>query len=375
MSKIQSLYIHIPFCDRICTYCDFYKMVAKEDVKDKYVDYLIKELELKKQYFGFLKTIFIGGGTPTALSISSFTKLLEYLKQNINLNNVTEFTVEANPNNINIDYAKLFSKYGVNRISLGVQSLNPEKLNVLGRTHLEIDVKNSIKILRKEKITNISADIIYGVSGDSWELIKYDLNNLIKFGVTHISAYSLILEERTILMKLLKEGKYSPYNEDLERELFVNINKYLKSKRFNHYEISNYAKKNCESIHNLTYWNNMNYIGVGASASYYIDNIRYTNIKNLNKYYQGIDENNLNYAEFVELTKKDMMSEELIMGLRKISGININNFQDKYFQSIYDAFPIINSLFKMRLLEIKNNHLFIPEDKLYLSNEVLVNFI
>lgn len=375
MNRIENLYIHIPFCDKICTYCDFYKMVAKPEVKTKYVDYLIKELELKKHYLLHLKTIFIGGGTPTALGEDLFEKLLKYLNEFIDLNVLEEFSVEANPNDISLSMAKLMKKYNVNRVSLGVQGLHPKKLKILGRTHNEEDVINALKNLKKAKITNINADIIYGVGKETFKEIKYDLDLLIKHGVKHISAYSLILEDKTILKKLYDEKKFFLYDEDEEGKLYKKIIAHLKKKSFAHYEISNFSKKGYESIHNLVYWDNKNYIGVGPSASYYIGNIRYTNVRNLKKYYQGIDSGNLEYAQTVELTKSDMMSEELIMGLRKIKGINLNQFEAKYEISVFNAFPIIKNLMKMEVLAIKDNHLFIPEDKLYLSNEVLVNFI
>lgn len=375
MNKIESIYIHIPFCSKICTYCDFYKMVAKPYVKEKYVEYLIKELEMKKQYLTSLKTIFIGGGTPTCLSLESMEKLFSYLNQYIDKDILIEFTIEANPNDITLDMAKLFKKYNINRVSLGVQGLKEEKLKILGRTHNEEDVKKAIKNLIKAKITNINADIIYGVGKETFADIKYDLERLIKFGVKHISAYSLILEDKTVLKKLFDEKKFFLYDEDEESNLYKQIVNFLKKKKFIHYEISNFSKKDHQSNHNLVYWNNMNYIGAGASASYYIDNMRYTNIRNLEKYYQGIDNNQLNYAAATELTKEDMMSEEMIMGLRKIEGINILDFKAKYLLAIEEAFPIIKKFISLELLEIKNNYLFIPEEKLYLSNEVLVNFV
>jgi len=350
-------------------------MVAKPYVKEKYVEYLIKELEMKKQYLTSLKTIFIGGGTPTCLSLESMEKLFSYLNQYIDKDILIEFTIEANPNDITLDMAKLFKKYNINRVSLGVQGLKEEKLKILGRTHNEEDVKKAIKNLIKAKITNINADIIYGVGKETFADIKYDLERLIKFGVKHISAYSLILEDKTVLKKLFDEKKFFLYDEDEESNLYKQIVNFLKKKKFIHYEISNFSKKDQQSNHNLVYWNNMNYIGAGASASYYIDNMRYTNIRNLEKYYQGIDNNQLNYAAVTELTKEDMMSEEMIMGLRKIEGINILDFKAKYLLAIEEAFPIIKKFISLELLEIKNNYLFIPEEKLYLSNEVLVNFV
>lgn len=375
MNKIENLYIHIPFCHKVCTYCDFYKMVAKYEVKEKFISYLIKELELKKHFLLNLRTIYIGGGTPTALGLALLEKLLIYLNQFIDLNVLQEFTIEANPNDITLEMALLFKKYNVNRVSLGVQGLHNDKLQILGRTHSKDDIINAIKNLKKVKISNINADIIYGVGKETFQDIKEDLDVLIKLGVKHISAYSLILEEKTILKKLYDEKKFFLYDDYEESILYKKIVSYLKRKNFIHYEISNFAKKGHESIHNLVYWDNKNYIGAGPSASYYLENVRYTNVRNLEKYYQGIDDINSSYFQSIELSKQDIMNEEMIMGLRKIKGVNIIEFEKKYSISIYDAFPIIKKLNQLDLLKIKENYLFIPEEKLYLSNEVLVNFI
>lgn len=231
MNKISSLYIHIPFCKVICTYCDFYKMIAKDEVKNKYIDYLIKELELKKDYLNNLKTIYIGGGTPSSLSFDLLEKLFVYLNKFINLDILEEFTIEANPNDITFDKAFLFKKYHINRISLGVQGLNPKKMQILGRTHTEEDVEKAIITLKKAGITNINADIIYGVGDEDFNSIKYDLEKLIKLGIKHISAYSLILEDKTVLKKMYDENKFSLYNEDEESNLYKKIVKFLKKKK------------------------------------------------------------------------------------------------------------------------------------------------
>lgn len=374
-NTIKNLYIHIPFCSKICTYCDFYKMVASKEKQAEYIDYLIKELEQKKNYLNNLETIFIGGGTPTALGTDLFEVLLKYLNAYIKPNILKEFTIEANPNDISADMAHLFKKYQVNRVSLGIQGLKQTKLDILGRTHTEEDVIKAIKNLRDANITNISADLIYGVGDEVFSDIKYDIKILIKNKIKHFSIYSLILEDKTILMKLYKEGKFELYDDDAESKLYADIIKYLKSKNFKHYEISNFTKRGYESLHNLVYWNNEFYMGAGASSTYYYDHTRFTNIKNLKKYYQGIDNNDLIYENKSFIPKEEMMKEELIMGLRKLEGIDLTNFQNKFQITIEKAFPIIHKLLNFKLLKIKKNRIFIPEKKLYLSNEILVNFI
>ncbi len=375
MIKYKNLYIHIPFCTKICTYCDFYKMVASEVGKVKYIDYLIKELDLKKELIGSLETIYIGGGTPSCLDINLLDKLFSNLNKYIDPNTLKEYTIEANPNDISISLAHLFKKHSINRVSLGVQGLKEDKLNILGRTHNKADVLNAIQILQDANITNISVDLIYGVGNEKFKDIKEDLKILLKTNIKHLSLYSLILEDKTILKKLYNENKFKLYDEDEEAKLYIKITEFLKKEGFIHYEISNFAKENYESLHNLVYWNNNNYLGLGPSASYYLEDIRYTNIRNLNKYYQGIDNKSLIYEEKIKLTIEEQMSEELIMGLRKIKGINLNNFKTKFNKDIFEVYPVINQLINNKLLKIENDFLFIPEDKLYLSNEVFIKFI
>lgn len=372
---VEALYVHIPFCNKICTYCDFYKMVAKNNLKEKYVDYLIKELDLKSNLLYDIKTIYIGGGTPTALPLNLLEKLLNQLTSKINMDNVIEFTIEINPIDVTSELCLLLKKYEINRVSLGVQSFNEEKLKFLGRDHTKKQAVKSIKLLKKHGIKNINVDFIYAAPNDTVRKVKKDLITAINLNVTHISAYSLILEEKTILHHLFQKKQYEKFDEDKDFKIYKNIRKFLQSYGYINYEISNYAKKDKYSQHNLVYWANNNYLGIGAGASYYINNTRYTNVMNLNKYFEGIDNSELEYAEKTELTKLEQMQEEIILGLRKIDGVDINNFEKKFNMSITDAFPFINKIIDKKLLKIKKNKLLIPKGKLYLSNIVLSEFI
>lgn len=372
---MEALYIHIPFCNHICTYCDFYKMVAKTNVKEKYIKYLIQELQLRKDLLKDVKTVYIGGGTPTSLPLNLLDFFLYHLHQEIDLKNVIEFTIEANPTDITLDLAMILKKYHINRVSLGVQSFNEQKLKFLGRNHNQKIVTQAIKILHKVGINNINIDLIYGTPNDSFKIVKKDLQKCINLGVKHISAYSLILEEKTILYHLYKQNKFTPIDEDKEYHIYKKINRFLKKYNYHHYEISNYAIKNYESKHNLVYWANEKYLGIGAAASYYIDNVRYTNIMNLEKYFSGIEEQKLKYIEETTLTPLEQMQEEMIMGLRKIHGIDIKQFHQKFNQDLFQVFPIINDLIKKKLLIKKRNKLYIPKKRLYLSNRILAEFI
>ena len=379
-SRIEALYIHIPFCDHICVYCDFYKMIAKEEEKEKYIKYLIKELELKKNLLNDIKTIYIGGGTPSHLNINLLKMLFIELKKYINFNNLVEFTVECNPIDINQDLVNLFKEFSINRISLGVQSFNNQKLEYLKRNHSKEIAINAIKLLQENNIFNINCDIIYGLEiidlfKDNLSIIKEDLDILIEYNIPHISCYTLIVEDKSILNKFIKENKYKPLDDDVEADIYDFINKYLKQNKYFHYEISNYAKKGFESIHNLTYWNNQYYLGLGANASYYYDNIRYTNINKLKEYYQGIDNGKLNYLEEIKLEKKDQMDEEIILGLRKLNGVNKNNFFNKFNCDIIMTYKNTYDLVNKNILIDDGEYIKVKEDKSYILNDILLSIL
>lgn len=384
-NKPKGLYIHIPFCDHICIYCDFFKMMSKERNKEVFLEYLIKELNFKRNYYDDLETIYIGGGTPTNLNLKLLEKLLYEINKLIDINKIKEFTIECNPKDINQDIINLFLKYNINRISLGVQSMYNEKLLFLGRNHLDIDVINSINLLQNNNINNISCDLIYGLNSDSIDLIKNDIDRLISLNIKHLSCYTLIIEDKTILKKFINNG-YKPLDDDSEAEIFDFINEYLESKGFIHYEISNYACEGYQSKHNLIYWDNENYIGIGPAASYYLDNIRYTNIKSLNKYYKYVDElikNNLSvldeslFEEKLLLSNDDIFFEEIMMGLRKLEGININKVNEKFNINIFDELPNLNILLDKGLLEVYTNntnkyeYIKVKKDQIYKLNSIL----
>ena len=310
---IKSAYIHIPFCKNICSYCDFCKFFYNKEWIEKYL--LSLECEIKKDYKNEkLKTLYIGGGTPSSLSIDELSKLFEIIKL-FNLDDDYEFTIEFNIEDINEEKLKLCKDNQVNRISIGIESFNKENLVFLERK--SNDVKEKIELV-KEYFDNINVDLIYALPNESLDVLEEDLDNIINLDVKHISCYSLILEEHTKLFN----RNIKPIEEDLDYEMYRLINKKLKN--YNHYEISNYAKKGYESKHNLTYWNNEEYYGFGVGASSYIDNKRRTNSKSINKYMNKI----YRYEEEY-IGQKDRISYELILGFRKLKGINIYEFKKK----------------------------------------------
>lgn len=359
---IKSCYIHIPFCKKICSYCDFCKNYYDELVVDNYLDNLKKEIS-KNYKSEVLDTLYIGGGTPSSLSKNNLNKLINILKL-FKLNNSYEFTFECNYEDINEELLDLLKNNKVNRISIGIQTFNDKFSKVLNR---DINKKEMIeKInLTKKYFSNINIDLMYALPGESINDLKMDLEIIKKLDVTHISTYALIIEDHTNLkLQNIKETR-----DDIQNKMYYLIVDYLKNNGYNHYELSNFAKENYESRHNLTYWNNDNYYGFGAGASGFIDNIRYDNTKSVFKYNAGITKV---YEE--KLSLNELMKDEVMLSLRKINGINKNDFYKKYNVLLEDAFDYKNLIRNNFLTETSKN-VYINENELFVSNEIIIMFL
>ena len=353
----MSIYIHIPFCTNICSYCDFCKILKNKQWIDKYLIALEKEIKenYKKEK---VNTIYIGGGTPSILSLKQLEKLFNILKI-FNIDKDAEITFETNTEDLSIEKINLL-KQNVNRLSIGVQTFDKETLKTLNRK-LNID---NLKLALKN-FKNVNIDLMYGFQNQSIENLKKDLEKIIKLNPTHISTYTLIIEPHTKLYI----DRYKPLNDDKERQMYDLIRKTLKENKYEQYELSNFSKKGYESRHNLTYWNNENYYGFGLGASGYVDNIRYENTRNLNEYLKG---------NFIlnkhALTIKEKIEDEFIVGLRKTKGINKDKFYKKYQKNIKEI-EIVNKMLKEKLLLEDETNIFINPKYLYTSNEILLNFI
>lgn len=353
---IKAVYIHIPFCQNICSYCDFCKLYKNE----KWINDYLKELqkEIKQNYKGEkIKTLYIGGGTPSCLNIKQLEKLFEIIKI-FNLDENPEITIETNVEDLTKEKLE-FLKDKINRLSIGIQTFDEKLLKILDRK--PVNIKN-IK-LAKKYFKNINADLMYNFNEETIDVLKKDIDTLLKLEIPHISTYSLILEPHT---KLYIKN-YQIQNEDTKNEEL--INQTLKEQGYTHYEISNYAKEGFESRHNLTYWNNENYYGFGLGASGYIDNERYENTKNITKYLKGY------YKETRHiLDQNETMQNEFILGFRKIKGINKQQFKQKYNIDIKDLKIVKELLDKKEIIE-DENQIYINPKYLYYSNEILINFI
>ena len=351
-----SVYIHIPFCSQICTYCDFCKVLKKDEWINAYLGALKQEIE--SNYQGdTIKTLYIGGGTPSSLNISQLKELFAILKI-FKLSPNAEITFESNIEDLTKEKLK-FLKNKITRLSIGVQTFDSKLIKLLGRKVPNIE---TIKEAQKY-FNNINVDLMYGFNEENMQTLKKDIEILLKLNIPHISTYSLILEPHT---KLYIDN-YKLINEDTKNEEY--INKVLKENGYMHYEISNYAKKGYESKHNLVYWNNEHYYGFGLGASGYINNIRYENTKNLNKYLNN---------EFSRVTHKlddnETLQNEFILGLRKIKGINKDKFHKKYNFNPLEIHAVKKLINKQELIDDGQN-IYINPKYLYYSNEILINFL
>ena len=356
------IYIHIPFCTSICSYCDFPKLLYDKKYTRKYLDTIRQEISSRYKDEEVL-SIYIGGGTPTSLDSDELKYLLSICSI-FRTSRDLEFTIESNVESLTMDKIKLLKKYNVNRISLGVQSFQDDTLKELNRKHTKEDVFKVITNLKKENFKNISIDYIYGVHPDI-EGTKRDINTFLELDIPHISCYSLIIENNTVFG--INNRNY--IEEDTEKSMYDYIKNTLISNNYNHYEISNYARDGYQSKHNLNYWNNGEYYGFGLGAVSYLNNDRITNTKNLTKYLAN------NYIDNIEHeTKITDISNTFMLGFRKVQGINTIEFKNKYNIDILDIEPV-KRLIKEDKLVLENNQLYIHPNYFYLSNEIIIEFI
>lgn len=360
---MKSAYIHIPFCKSICSYCDFCKMNYQKEWIEVYLDVLKEEIE-EKYADEYLDTIYIGGGTPSCLSKEELNKLFDIIKI-FNLNEEYEFTFECNVNDITEELLNILKENQVNRLSIGVESFNNNNLKLIERKHTFEDALTKINLVKNYGFNNINVDLIYALPEETLSTVKKDINQLLKLDIPHISTYSLIIEEHTKLkIKGIKE-----IDQDLDAKMYEYIVKKLTNNNYNHYEISNFVKKGYESRHNLTYWNNEYYYGFGLGAHGYVHGVRYENTRSFHDYLNGnyILEENI-------LSKQQIMENELMLGLRKTKGINLNEFFNKYDINLQDVFDI-KPLLKTKDLIYKNGNIFVNPSKLYVMNEILLKLI
>ncbi len=360
---IQSCYIHIPFCEHICSYCDFSKMYYNEEWCKRYLD------SLKKEIFDYyqgekLETIYIGGGTPSSLSISNLEYLFQIL-QILKMSSSCEVTIECNIENITLEKLELFKKNGINRLSIGIESSNSEILSMLERPYSKEKIFSTMNLVKQCGFSNINVDLMYAIPDETTGVLLEDLEFFLSFDVPHISTYSLMIEEHT---KLFNQN-VMPIEEELDLEMYKMIHKKLKESGYEHYEISNFAKPGFRSKHNMTYWKNEEYYGFGLGASGYIHGIRYSNTRSFQDYEKG------KYCERKEKISKQLdIENEIMLGFRTMEGISKDTFKKKYGYD-FKEIDVVSSLLKQgKLVENKISY-YIPFRYWYILNEILIHFI
>ena len=372
-AKPSSAYVHIPFCTQICYYCDFSKVFIKNQPVDAYLEHLIQET--RSYEIGKLRTLYIGGGTPTALSAQQLAYLLTELPKVMDLLEVEEFTIEANPGDLDPDKIAVLKDSQVNRVSLGVQTFDNKMLKKIGRSHQEQDIYDNIRHLKQAGFDNISIDLIYALPGQTMDQVKENVAKAIDLDIPHMSLYSLILENHTVFMNRMRRGKLPLPKEELEAEMFEYIIEELEKAGFEHYEISNFSKPGFESRHNLVYWDNAEYYGLGAGASGYVDGIRYKNHGPIRHYLEAVEAGKARITE-EHLTLEEKMEEELFLGLRKKTGVFKARFEEKFGVSFDQRYgQVVASLTEQGLLVPDDKQVRMTKRGLFLGDTVAEKFI
>ena len=376
MEKI-SLYIHIPFCAQKCLYCDFPSFARKDHLRKAYIEALNKEIiSLREKHNNLeINTIFIGGGTPSVLEADELECLLKEVAK-LNMAKDIEYSMECNPGNLTEEKLEVMKKYGVNRISMGLQAKQDNLLKGLGRIHNYKTFKENFLLAKKVGFNNINIDLMFGLPNQRLNEWEETLREIISLEPAHISAYSLIIEEGTAFYNLYENDKLKLPTEEEERKMYHLAKKILEENGFNQYEISNYAKERKECRHNLAYWNMDNWIGVGSAAASYINGKRIKNISSVEEYINSINEKGEAVEEIITNSKNDNMEEFMFMGLRKINGIDENEFKKRFSMNINDVYgEILNKYIDEGLLIRESGRIFLSEKGIEISNIIMADFL
>lgn len=376
MKKDVGLYIHIPFCKAKCYYCDFISFANKEDLKKEYVEAVIKEIKYKKIDKYNIKTMYIGGGTPSTLEAQDISRIVSEVKKGLDKN--SEITIEVNPGTVDKEKLKNYKDIGINRLSIGLQSTEDKLLKEMGRIHTYKEFLETCKSAKEVGFDNINVDLMLGLPSQKLSMLKKSLKEVIKLNPEHISVYLLILEENTKLYDKVDVGELVLPDEDLERKMYWKVKNILESKGYIHYEISNFAKEGYESRHNSDCWKQKEYIGIGIAAHSYMDSKRFSNIANIEKYINNIKNNeyekNITIQE--EQTKEDKKKEYMLLGLRTIAGVNIGEYKNKFGENpIFKFHKELDKLVGEKLLEVDGEYIKLTDKGLDLANLVWEEFV
>ena len=376
--KSTSAYIHIPFCEHICYYCDFNKVFLEGQPVDEYIQSLLTEirLTLEKHPTKVSETIYIGGGTPTSLTAKQLDVLLTGIHRYLPTHTTKEFTVEANPGDLTAEKLDVFKAHGVNRLSMGVQTFDDRLLKKIGRKHSVQDVYDTIKLLEKKQFDNVSIDLIYALPGQTLESFRDTLTKALAFDLPHYSMYSLILENKTMFMNWVRQGRLELPTQEVETQMFEEAIIAMAQSGHHQYEISNFAKKGKESMHNLVYWDNEHYYGFGAGASGYLNQKRYKNYGPIQHYMKPLKEQRLPIFETEEISRANQIEEEMFLGLRKIEGVSLRRFEEKFNQKLTTVYQsVIAELQQQQLAVLEEDYFRLTPKGLFIGNDVFEKFL
>lgn len=376
--KSTSAYIHIPFCEHICYYCDFNKVFLEGQPVDEYIQSLLTEirLTLEKHPTKVSETIYIGGGTPTSLTAKQLDVLLTGIHRYLPTHTTKEFTVEANPGDLTAEKLDVFKAHGVNRLSMGVQTFDDRLLKKIGRKHSVQDVYDTIKLLEKKQFDNVSIDLIYALPGQTLESFRDTLTKALAFDLPHYSMYSLILENKTMFMNWVRQGRLELPTQEAETQMFEEAIIAMAQSGHHQYEISNFAKKGKESMHNLVYWDNEHYFGFGAGASGYLDQKRYKNYGPIQHYMKPLKEQRLPIFETEEISRANQIEEEMFLGLRKIEGVSLRRFEEKFNKKLTTVYQsVIAELQQQQLAVLEEDYFRLTPKGLFIGNDVFEKFL
>ncbi len=372
---IPALYIHIPFCVSKCIYCDFNSIVIKSQIVDEYLKAIEKEIQSTTERY-FFTTVFIGGGTPTVLNEAQLSRLLAMIAKHVNVADLKEYTIEVNPGTLNDEKTNILQNNHVGRISIGIQSFNDRYLKLLGRIHSANEAIDIFADLREKGFENISIDLIYGYPAQTLNEWIIDLRKCINLSPEHISAYCLSYEQGTPIVEMADSGALEKTDQEEELKMYEFTNDFLRNEGYIHYEISNFAKQDKECKHNTVYWENREYIGIGAGAFSYINGERYCNIKNIKEYMSSVKSKKELKCFSEKLPQKKRASEILIMALRMTSGISKEDF---FLRSGFDLNELfekqLSNLTQAGLINFDDERIKLTKKGLSLADSVMMEFL
>ena len=373
---MAGIYIHIPFCKKLCFYCDFYHIISSGD-NSAFIDALLKETSLRSDYLGTetISTIYIGGGTPSVLTIKDLDRLLEQINKYFSVEEDSEITIELNPDDVNPAYLKALKKHNINRISLGIQSWNDSDLKMLNRRHDSSQAAFALKETLKAGFENITIDLIYGIPGMSASDWASNLDFSFSFDIKHLSAYHLTIEKETVFGKMLEKGLIAEIEEEESTSLFNILIEKAESAGFIHYEISNLGKPGYFSIHNSNYWKQVIYLGLGPSAHSFNGYSRQWNIRDIKGYIKSIDKGK-SFFEKEELDIKDRFNEYIMTSLRTMWGIDLEYVEKIYEKEGYDYVVNLAGKFKnYGLMKREKNSLILTNQGKMISDNIISEFM